>query len=845
MANGTITLTSSRDVLEGRIIWESSSNGPISNNSYVQANLQIRRNDGYTTTGTWTGSLNVNGKSETFSFRASVGSSWVTVKSVNNTVNHNNNGTGSCQISGRCNGPSGTSMSGEYVDGSQTVALDKIPRYLTITSFTIASRTLNTVVVAWATSDPRSSTLFSLNGGAWTGSSTFGESLASDQKSGTFNIKNLNPNTTYKLKIKCIRTDSGLETESNEISFTTYDIAKLTEVPNVNIGKSHTIKWSNPTGAATKLKLCQTNGTLIIDYGTVTGTSKTITPTANTIYALTPNSNKYNAKYVITTTQNNVSYTNERSFTFNVTNSNPLFSKFTYADTNSKTTALTGNNQKLIKYYSNVTATISSADKAVAKNSAKMKSYILNIGNKSSGEIAYSSSANVTLSINAIESNTLSVLAKDSRGNSTQVSKTLGSTDYLSYSKIVIKGATLSRDTGGVGTRTTISYNGTFWNHSFGSVANSIVNISYQYKASGTSTWITGNTKLSPNISGNNFSQTIEIQGDLAGEGFNQSLNYDIKLNISDKLSSHSYQTILGSGQPLVAYHKNGVAIGQKYDTKRSEKLQVSGTMYSAGPHYFSSTGIKSLPSGTDGRDYWNHLENGIYWYGNTNAVENLPKSWGWIYKFGFVTTGDFTVLFFNQGSKNEIYRKEGNTSAVTNWQLINGDASSKGIKTLTGKGSTDWNGQADGDSYLITKAFMAFWDGSYSSKTHASNLQYFSGGQIQGVPKTLYNNSSGTTGTVTLSETSANFTYLEIYFGDSANGSPHNSTKVYSPNGKKVATTICSKSGTNIRINTRNLTISGTSVTQANGQVIFPPSASTYTVNEQKIYKIIGYKGG
>ena len=55
MASGTITFSTTREVLEGRINWSSSSNGSSANSSNVWGELQVRRNDGYTTTGTWTG----------------------------------------------------------------------------------------------------------------------------------------------------------------------------------------------------------------------------------------------------------------------------------------------------------------------------------------------------------------------------------------------------------------------------------------------------------------------------------------------------------------------------------------------------------------------------------------------------------------------------------------------------------------------------------------------------------------------------------------------------------------------------------------------------------------------
>ena len=48
-----------------------------------------------------------------------------------------------------------------------------------------------------------------------------------------------------------------------------------------------------------------------------------------------------------------------------------------------------------------------------------------------------------------------------------------------------------------------------------------------------------------------------------------------------------------------------------------------------------------------------------------------------------------------------------------------------------------------------------------------------------------LYNNTTGTTGNITLSQSSANFNYLEIFFKDSYSNC--GSVKVYSPNGKNV----------------------------------------------------------
>lgn len=129
MANGIITLGSTNSKLEGRIVWESASHGPVQNLSYVAGHLQVRRNDGYTTKGTWTGAMNIGGEVHSFSNAStSVGSDWVTMLEFYIYQPHNNDGTGNCYFEAYCNGPAGTSMAGHSVSGSQTVTLDFIAR---------------------------------------------------------------------------------------------------------------------------------------------------------------------------------------------------------------------------------------------------------------------------------------------------------------------------------------------------------------------------------------------------------------------------------------------------------------------------------------------------------------------------------------------------------------------------------------------------------------------------------------------------------------------------------------------------------------------------------------------
>lgn len=778
MASGTIILSSTRNVLEGRINWSSSSNGSNANTSNVWAELQVRRNDGYTTTGTWTGAMNIGGQEKSFSVHTSVGSSWVTMISfTKSNVPHNDNGTGTCAISGYCNGPSGTSMSGESVSGSQTVTLDTIARYLTFTVHSIRARTINTVSINWATDVPRNYTQYSLNGQTWTDAT---DVVSSDNKSGYYTVTNLSPNTNYTIKTRCRRTDSGLYTESGTISFTTYDYAKLTSVPNVNIGASQTIKWTNPNNASTSLKLCKTNNSQIINYGTVTGTSKTVTPTASTIYALTPNSNTYTARYILTTTQNGKNYTNSRNFTFTVTNSNPTFSNFTYVDSNTKTSALTGNNQYLINAHSSVKATITTANKAVAKNSASMKTYRLSVGNKTK-DASYSSSATVNIELTNISSNTITVYAIDSRNNST--SKTISATKYINYSDINIKNIALNRSDGGVGQRVTLTYNGYIWNGNFGAKNNSIKSIKYEYKKSNSSTWITGKTTLNPTLSGNNYSQTIEIQGDLAGEGFSRESAFDFRITVTDELSTATKTVVMTSGIPLLAYARNGIAVLMPYDDSIDAALQVNGKI--------------NIPHGGPGTA-------GLM-FNNKEVVRTSDSG-----ELILSTEAGGIIYLRPNGSSSQ----DGEVTIDENGNLKAPSIQSKGTLQSTGNIKTNGTVQARGSEPV------------YSAKL-------------------LFSNSSGVTGTINLSESASNFTNIEIFYGK--NYSFSNSIKVRTSNAGSVGLMYGYCDGTIVQIGCRVVAVSGTSITNSSyygGTNIYTTgNVEVFKTNEIKIFAVLGYR--
>lgn len=812
MANGVIWLTSTSSKLEGRIVWESSNNGATANTSTVIASLQVRRNDGYQTKGTWNGFLTVADRTENFSNPSTtVGSDWVTmVRVTRNDFPHADDGTSKCWINGECNGPSGTSLSGAKVSGNDTVTLDKIPRYLNITSFEIKNITINTAQVFWSTDVPRNDTHYYLNNDATgVGSATYGENVASDQKSGSFYVKGLSPNTQYSIKISCTRTDNGLVTTTGNKTFSTYNIATINQAPNFNIGENPTINWNNPGGCRTVVYSENiVNGKIesqLTGEADVSGiTSYTYSLNANTLYSKVPNSNSGTIRYVIKSSNDGKDYYNAVDRNYYVTNSNPTFSNFTFKDTNSKTIALTGNNQKFIKGYSSLQATVSTANKAVAKNSATMKNYTLTVGTKNSGEVAYSSSADVNLSVSAIDNNVVFVTAKDSRQNTTAVQKTISNENYYTYTDLTITKCTLIRSDGGVGTQVTLNYEGAIWNKSFGSVTNAIVSIKYEYKIAGTSKWTTGTTTLTPTVSGSKYSQTILIQGDLAGSGFNDQNSYDFRLTVSDKLSTKQFSLTFGAGTPLVAYHKNGIAINGKYDTTTGGALQVHGTEI---------------------------IDNNLIVNGNdirTNGEVSFVRTFR-----GFITN-------FNTATTHGFYAFGDKTSNITGCPVSSGDV--YGTLEVTVQKSSIW--VASDYSLYIWQKYMDTAGRQFIR--YAVNEETFSPWQQVLSSRTLYVNASGTTGTVTLSDNVQGYNYLEIFYVNN-HGDLNRSIRISTPNGKNISIESIEpdQSDTGTYLRTAFYNISGNTITYkyATYTALYNNGAVQVNRNQyNKITKVLGW---
>ena len=108
-----------------------------------------------------------------------------------------------------------------------------------------------------------------------------------------------------------------------------------------------------------------------------------------------------------------------------------------------------------------------------------------------------------------------------------------------------------------------------------------------------------------------------------------------------------------------------------------------------------------------------------------------------------------------------------------------------------------------------------------------------------------LYNNTTGSNSAITLSESTANFTYLEIFYRN--NDNYYNSTKIYQPNGKiaylDADYPYTSGEGYSYAKKT-SVQISGTSITPINyvELTIMPTGANIQNKNNIYITRVVGY---
>lgn len=456
-------------------------------------------------------------------------------------------------------------------EGDDSWSLPTIARHGTSTQ-SLNSKTETTIKMNWSSDNTVDYIWYSKdNGSNWTGVNV------TDGKSGTYTISGLSANTTYKIKTRIRRKDSQLTTDSSALSVTTYDYPYCTESPNFILGDMLVLKFYNPLSRAFKFYIIG-NGTQIdVEYNcssTIYSGVNSTTTSVPYLYATIPNakSGKYQVKVVYGTSTK----TRNSGNTYSIKEANcyPTFTTFTYKDTNTTVTAVTGNDQALVKGKSTLEVYVDSADKMTTKNSATPKRYNASIDTVSKN-VDYATS-DITIKVGTVSASgtrRLTVRAYDSRELSTPAHKDVTVYDYKEP-VINVSAKRLNN----FEAQTTLSVNGTYSRLTIGGVdKNTITAVEYHYRETGGtwSEWTTLTTTLtSGKFTCNDVVLTLDNQ---------KSFEFEIKA--TDKLSSPIKTATVDVGQAIFF-----ISTDKKSCYINGEQVPTFESVYPIGSVYCNST---------------------------------------------------------------------------------------------------------------------------------------------------------------------------------------------------------------------------------------------------------------
>lgn len=586
--------------------------------------------------------ISINGTSETYTAAAindMSSTSWhkVLLKSKTVTVYHNSDGTkngvalsASWRFSGTYSGVSiGT------ITASTTVNLDKIDRSAPTVTFSTSNITANGFKISASSSATADIWQYSTNNGSsWTQFSTTAGTSAS------VTLSSLSPNTSYTVKVRARKKSNQVYGTSGSSTVKTLGGAVVNSVSTVTADNTTVNIIINTTvyEASYSYTLAIKNGSST--YLTISGLSwskgtanRTVTLTAaqrTTLLNAMASIKSFTGTFAVTTysgsTQIGSTFSKTATVQTTSANSAPTLSGFTYEDSYSTTTNVTGNNQLFVQSHSTLKVTPWTA---TAKNGASVSNYTascngVSVSNTSGaaitvGKIAKSGSVTVTLTVT------------DSRGYTASVSRTI---TVIAYAKPKLSSVTLRR-TNEIEAEMQLKFNGSISAISVdGMQKNSVQYVRYQYKKTSETSYGSYTSILSSTIrSGTSFSfSNLELCNLDAGS------SYDFHLQIQDRLfslSSLDVYFVVPQGTPLIALRKKKVGINTP---NPQATLDVGGDISVSGQILMNGYNIMGLvqaaiPDTTNLNDL---TTPGIYFRRNTADTSlNYPSTaWGMLEVF-------------------------------------------------------------------------------------------------------------------------------------------------------------------------------------------------------------------
>lgn len=532
--------------------------------------------------------ISINGTSETYTAPAiedyTSGYKNKLLKTKTVRVNHTSTGTATnipLSASWRFSGTYSSVYVGT-ITASTNITLDSIDRTAPTVAFSTSNITASGFKISATSSATADIWQYSTdNGSTWTQFSTTAGTSASVTLTG------LSPNTTYTTKVRARKKSNQVYGTSSAASIKTLGGAVVNSASAVTADASTVSIKLNVTvyEASYTNTLVLKNGSA--SYLTISGLSwskgtadRTITLTSaqrTTLLTAMASVKSFTGTFAVSTYNGSTQIGSTSSATATVStsaaNSAPTLSGFTYADSYSTTTAITGNNQVFIQGYSKLQVTPGTA---TAKNNATIASY-----SATCNGVTVSNTTGSALTVGVVnKSGSVAVVltVTDSRGYTASVTQNI---TVIAYAKPKLNSVSLRR-TNDIETEMQLIFNGSFSAISVSSVTkNSLQYVRYRYKLTSASSYGSYVSILSAvTVSGTSFSYSNLELCDL-----DSGSSYDFQLEIRDKLNSLTAVTfdfVVPQGTPLVALRKGKVGINTPSPTEALDVVgnaKVSGTL--------------------------------------------------------------------------------------------------------------------------------------------------------------------------------------------------------------------------------------------------------------------------
>ena len=419
--------------------------------------------------------------------------------------------------------------------------------------------------------------------------------------------------------------------------------------------------------------------------------------------------------------------------------SEPVIDGASLKDINSTTVALTGDNGTFILGRSKLFLTLTFK----TRNFATLKSLSINGTTIANNKVTAGKQSTDGTTVYGLEYeygtlNTKQLLFKvtDTRNYAVELKTIISDSIVINY--VPLTAVTTFKRITPTGGKVGLVFNGNYFNGSFGATSNTL-EISYKYKKSTDSTYTTVNlvNNTDYKISGNTYysgtgssKQTITL-----APTFDYKTQYDVQVIIKDKLTTLPIiNAIISKGIPIMWWNGSKVVVNGELDIATSDgavqttikngAISTNGTLSANGKRADILLQNKFATRPTNANVAPDGSGGLSKFLSSSSMTSNKPTNNGHIIQMHWDTTAGWdSQLFVGNGPDPRIRVRAQNSGTWGSWQ------------------------------------------------------------EVATTPVVLYNNSNGTQGTITLSQSAANFVILEIFYGRTSGGLK--STRVYSPNNK------------------------------------------------------------